>query len=412
MLDDTFLPELVKNRRRKERTLTLLSLFITLAAFAISGNAVAPLVSSLSRSIGMPASSFGWLFTLQYVSFAVAAFLGGATKERMRLSNSHLVSVGLLVISVVLFLGAVVLRSTAALVLWVIPLGLAGGAVETFSSVEISHLGRASSSKNLCLSQVFYTIGAFAAPQIVYIIFGAGLDWRSAFVIFGLFTTAVFSLFLLFSFRRGAYKKHAEAPVRDGPYSRARNAVFFLLVLLMLSNVLLESFSALWLSYIFELRYALTARDASLVLVLFWAGMMAGRLLILLLPARWTLWPALVLSTVALLAAAGCLAAAESLRAHYVFVALLGVFLGPLWPVIVMTSSAAFPSERSTSTLIGIGAVGYACGPLLGSLVLGLHWTAHIFLVHLALAALIVLFCLTSWRTHARVTAAINRGTQ
>jgi fucose permease len=148
------------------------------------------------------------------------------------------------------------------------------------------------------------------------------------------------------------------------------------------------------------------------VLVLFWAGMMAGRLLILLLPARWTLWPALVLSTIALLAAAGCLAAVESLQAHYAFVALLGVFLGPLWPVIVMTSSAAFPSERSTSTLIGIGAVGYACGPLLGSLVLDLHWTAHIFLVHLALAALIVLFCLASWRTHARVTAAINRGTQ
>ena len=258
--------KLVNNCQREEGTLTLLSLFITLAAFAISSNAVAPLISSLSKNIGVPASSFGWFFTLQYVSFAVAAFLGGAIKERMRLSNSHLVSAGLLVISAVLFLGAVVLRSTPALVFWVIPLGLAGGAVETFSSVEISRLDRTSSSKNLCLSQVFYTIGAFAAPQIVYVIFGAGLDWRSAFVIFGLFTTAVLALFLLFSLRV-EYIGSSRRPKRGTCRTRrpATQPSSFSL-LLMLSNVLLESFSASWLSYIFELRYALTARDASLVL--------------------------------------------------------------------------------------------------------------------------------------------------
>jgi fucose permease len=411
ILDDTFLPAIVNNRQRR-RILALLSLFITLAAFAISGNAVAPLISTMSRSIGVPAATFGWLFTLQYVSFAAAAILGGAVKERLRLSNFHLVSAGLLVISAVLFLGAFVLRSTAALVLWVIPLGLAGGFVEPFSSIEISRLSKAGSSKNLCLSQVFYTIGAFAAPQLVYVIFGAGLDWRSAFVIFGLFTTAVFALFLLSSLRRRGYVLRAEAPARQALQSKAGRSFFFLFVLLMLAAVILEGFSASWLSYIFELRFALTARDASLVLALFWAGMMTGRLLIAVLPARWTLWPALIVSAVALLAAAGCLAAVQSLRAHYAFVVLLGVCQGPLWPVIVMTSSATFPSERSTSTLIGIGAVGYSTGPLLGSLIVGRNWTAHIFLAHLALAVLIVVLCLASWRAHASVTAAIAQGRQ
>jgi fucose permease len=366
---------------------------------------VAPLISTLSASIGVPAASFGYIITLQFAAFALASFLGGAVKERLRLSNSHLVSVGLLIISVAFFLGAFVLRSAVALILWVIPLGLAGGFVETFSSVQISRLSRAGSSKNLCLSQVFYTIGALAAPQIVYIIFGAGLNWRSAFVIFGLFTTSVCAFFLLFNLRRGGYRQ-PDAPAGTAPAVPARGSIFPLLVLLMLSVVLLESFSASWLAYIFELRYSLTARDASLILVLFWAGMMTGRLLILLLPARLTLWPALIVSALALLAAAVCLAAVHSLHARYVFVALLGIFLGPLWPVIVMTSSSTFASEKSTSTLIGIGALGFGSGPLLGPLVLGLHWTAHFFLVHLALAALIVVFCLTTWRAHARVVAS------
>jgi fucose permease len=413
ILEDSISPPIVNNCRRRTN-LTLLSLFITLAAFAVSGNAVAPLISTLSASIGVPASSFGYIITLQFMAFALASFLGGAIKERLRLSNFHLVSAGLLIISVSFFLGALVLRSAAALILWVAPLGLAGGFVETFSSVQISRLSRAGSSKNLCLSQVFYTIGALAAPQIVYIIFGAGLNWRSAFVIFGLFTTSVCVFFLLFNLRRGGFGQQKDAPAGAAPAGAApavpvRGSIFSLLVLLMLSVVLLESFSASWLAYIFELRYALTARDASLILVLFWAGVMTGRLLVLLLPVRWTLWPTLVVSAVALLIAAVCLAAVHSLRAQHVFVALLGVFLGPLWPAIVMTSSSTFASEKSTSNIIGIGALGFGSGPLLGPLVLGMHWTAHFFLVHLALAALIVVFCLITWRAHARIMAIPQR---
>lgn len=388
--------------------LTLLSLFITLAAFAISANAVPPLISTLSGSMGVPASSFGFFITLQFVAFAFASFVGGAIKERLRLSNYHLVSAGLVIISAAFFVGAVTLRSTAALIIWVIPLGLAGGAVETFSSIQISRLSKASSSKNLCLSQVFYSIGAFAAPQLVYVIFGAGLDWKSAFVIFGLFTTAVCVVFLAYSHRRGRFGHRETPPAPSLPAVHARGPIFYLLLFLMLATVILESLSASWLSYVFELRYALTPRNASFVLVLFWAGMMVGRLAILLLPTRWTLWPTLIVSAVALFAAAASLATLHSPQAQYASVALLGVFLGPMWPVIVMTSNSTFQSEKLTAVLIGMGAVGFAFGPLLGSVILRQQWAAHFFLMHLGLGALIVVFCLTAWRSHARVMANIT----
>ena len=370
---------------------------------------MAPLISTLSGAVGVPASRFGYFITLQYVSFALASFLGGAIKERLRLQNRHLVGAGLLIISAAFFVGALALRSAAALVLWVIPLGVAGGFVETFSSVQISRLSRTGSSKNLCLSQVFYTIGALAAPQVVYIIFGAGLGWKSAFTIFGLFTTAVCAFFLVFNFRREGYGRPQTAPALPTAAGPVRGSIFPLFVLLMLSAVLIESYSAAWLAYAFELRYALAARDASLALVLFWAGSMTGRLVILLLPPRWTLWPALVVSSAALLLAAAGLAAAPTMDARFAFVALLGVFLGPLWPVIVMISSAAFPSEKRTSTLIGIGALGFATGPMLGTLVLAQHWTSHFFLFHLGLAGLIVASCLVAWRGHSTAALAAPR---
>ena len=371
---------------------------------------MAPLISTLSGSLGVPASRFGFFITLQFVAFALASFVGGGIKARLRLSNSPLVSAGLLIISAAFFVGAVSLRSTAALIVWVIPLGLAGGAVETFSSIQISRLSRAGSSKNLCLSQVFYSIGAFAAPQVVYVIFGAGLDWKSAFVIFGLFTTAVCAIFLVYNLRRGNLAKREAVPAPSLPAVRSRGSIFSLLMFLMLATVILESLSAAWLSYIFELRYALTARDASLVLVLFWAGMMVGRVSIVLLPTRWTLWPTLVASAAAIVVAAASLATVHSLRAQYVSVALLGVFLGPMWPVIVMTSSSTFQSEKLTSVIIGIGAVGFASGPLLGSVILRQRWAAHFFLMHLGLGVLMVVFCLTAWRLHASAMTTIMQG--
>jgi fucose permease len=347
---------------------------------------------------------------LQFLAFALASFVGGALKERLRLSNYHMVAAGLLIISATFLAGAVGLRSTAALIALVIPLGLAGGAVETFSSIQISALSRAGSSKSLCLSQGFYSIGAFAAPQLVYIIFGAGLSWKSAFVIFGLFSAAILGFFLVDSIRRGSFKAREPPPPPSAEAVRARGSIFYLLLLLMLACVVTESLSASWLSYIFEINYSLTPRDASLVLVLFWLGMMAGRFSIVLIPTRWTMWPTMVVSALGVCAAATCLAAVPALPARYVLVTLFGVFLGPMWPVIVMTASTTFQSEKLTSAIIGMGAVGFASGPLIGSFILRRQWAPRFFLAHLGLGLLIVVFCMAAWRIHARVAAAASRG--
>ena len=289
--------------------LTLLSLFITLTAYAISGNAVAPLISTLSAPLGVPASSFGYIIALQYAVFALTSFGGGALKERLRLSNYHAVSAGLVILSALFFVGAAALRSALALVLWVIPLGIAGSSVETFASIEISRLSDPGSSKNLCLSQVFYTLGALAAPQVVYFILGAGLSWKAAFVLFGCFSIAVFAFFLLSSLLRGRFAAPAPPPAPSADAVRARGIMLAVMMVLMFVSMILESISGAWMAYLFELRHGLTARDASLVLVLYWVGMIASRLVILLLPARWTLWPAMAVSVSGVLAAAVCLAA-------------------------------------------------------------------------------------------------------
>jgi fucose permease len=371
-------------------SVTLFSLFFTLSAFAISANAVAPLISTLAAGFGIDASNFGFFITLQFIAFSLASFMGGWIKEKLRLTNWHLVTAGLILIVAAFFAGTVLLRSALSLVLWVVPLGLAGGAVETFSSIEISARSGEGSSKNLCLSQVFYSLGAFAAPQLVYLCFGAGLGWRGTFLLFGGFSAAVGLFFVLAGARRGGF--WAGPPV-EGPRAESSgrgSRVFVFLMLLMMFYVTLESLSAAWLSYIFEFRYLLGAREAAVALMLFWAGMLVGRFYIVLLPARWTLWPSLRISSLGIVAAGLLLALVDLRLARYAGVLLMGAACGPMWPVIVMTTSVTCRSERRTSAVIGLGAIGFASGPLLGSLLLKGGLAAHFFRFELALGALVL----------------------
>ena len=375
-------------------SVTLFSLFFTLSAFAISANAVPPLISTLAAGFGVGASNFGFFMTLQFVSFSLASFAGGIVKERLRLSNFHVVTAGLIIIVAAFFAGAVLLRSALSLVLWVVPLGLAGGSVETFSSIEISALSAPGSSKNMCLSQAFYSVGAFAAPQLVYLCFGAGLGWKATFLLFGLFSAAVSLFFVWAGGRQGGFRRRPRAVGQTGQEAGKHNRVFAFLLVLMLVYVTLESLSAAWLSYIFEARYRLSAREAAVVLMLFWAGVFLGRFLIVLLPVRWTLWPTLLVSSLAIVASALLLAFVERLAVRHAGALLLGVFCGPMWPVIVMITSVTCGSERRTSTVIGMGAIGFASGPLLGSLLLRAGQSGRFFALQAVLGAVVLALCL------------------
>jgi fucose permease len=396
-----------RGRQPGRKPLNLVSYFITLAAFAVSANAVAPLISTLSAGLGVPPSRFGWLLTLQYAVFALTSFGGGALKERLRLSNSHMITAGLVVISAAFFAGVAPLRSPLALFLWVVPLGIAGSAVETFSSIEISRLGRQGSSKAISLSQGFYSVGAFAAPYLVYLVLGAGLPWRRVLLVIGCFSTAVLAFFLVFHARRGSFAAAGPAPAPPREAVRSRGTLVALLLLLMLAETLLESFAASWTAYAFEVG-GMSARDASLALVLFWVGMAASRFSVAALPARWTVRPLMAASAAGVLAAAACLFALPWLPARLAAVCLLGLLLGPLWPVIVVTASSTFRSDALTSAVIGMGAAGYALGPLAGSLALRLGLARQLFGVHLLLACLVGL-CFLAFRLHARGGAATSR---
>jgi len=87
------------------------------------------------------------------------------------------------------------------------------------------------------------------------------------FFVVGFVSTAVFVFFLAYHLRRGSFQALESAPTNE--VVRTPGTVFTTILLLMLTETLLESVLASWTSYGFEIRDGLSARDVSLALVLF-----------------------------------------------------------------------------------------------------------------------------------------------
>ncbi|MBN1674628.1 MAG: MFS transporter [Kiritimatiellae bacterium] len=357
----------------------LFGVLLTLSAFAISANAIPPLITTIAAGIGARYQAFGYVIALQYLCFALASLTGGWFTDRLGLRERTLVLCGVLGMGLLFYLGALV-SAFAWFVAWIVPVGFAGGLTETFGSIIVSQCGRRDSSKLLSLSQVFFCLGAILAPQLVAVLLSRGVSWRVAFLIFGTCISVMAGLFAMLSRRSAngrAERPAAPADARPEPRARSsvRDPLFLLLALSMFLYVVIEGSIVCWVAPFFEKHLGLPADRAASRLALFWSGLIAGRLAVLVLPVRWTLWPALIAATAGMALVVGCLAFGWSAEVTTGMVLAAGFVNGPVWPVIVTASQHLRGSARFTSGVIAGGAFGAAVGPLATSrLIAHLGW--------------------------------------
>jgi len=364
--------------RRETPRLTLIAVLLTLSAFAISANAIPPLITTIADALHARYQAFGYVIALQYLCFALASLTGGWFTERLGLRERTLVVCGVAGMAVLFYLGAFV-QGFAWFVLWIVPVGFAGGLTETFGSIMVARFGRRDSSKLLCLSQVFFCLGAIAAPQLVAILLERQVSWRTAFVIFGTCIGAIAILFTALTRARTGGNTHApptRPPDEQGMPFSFREPLFVLLAVSMFLYVSIEQSVACWIAPFFEKQLGLPADGAATRLALFWAGLVAGRLVVLALPARWTLWPAFLTSSAGMTLALGLLSFGWTTATASGIVVAAGFLSGPIWPVIVTASRHVRGSARFAAGVIAAGAFGAATGPLLSSrLIAWLGWT-------------------------------------
>ncbi len=369
--------------------LSIGAILFSVTSFAVSTTAVPSLITTIARDLNVNVSLLGYLVMIQFSFFFLVAFLGGWVGERFNITPRFFVAFGMLISAATLMCGAFI-NSFSLFLVWAIPLGIGGGLVEAFASVMVSNYEKSGSSKLLNISQMFYCVGAIAAPGIVFLILYMGKSWRTIFVIFSIFVFVVYLVFIIFTQKRSPQTCSQEPQSETKKLPLGKDILFYLLAFVLICYVTVESVFACWTAAFFEAKFHSAPRIAAIALSVFWIGVIVGRAVASIIPHKHSLWPSMFAGITIFLFATllACLDTSETVMFAIVF--LCGLGAGPLWPITVAISRDARNSTRFTSSVIGFGAIGVVLGVALGGSILKRLGSSHLFPI-LAIGAAVLL---------------------
>ena len=346
----------------------IVGVFLTLITVAISVNIIPPLVTTIADAMAVHYTSFSYIMMFQLLSFCLAGIIGGWICEHGSFNSRTFVLVGLLVVGLTLLVGSTLTRLRWFAV-WAIPLGFGAGFVEIFGSILIAHSEKPNSSKLQNLFHVFFCVGAISAPPIVAAMLYLNMPWQHVFILFGLFILLVLYAFFLLTRKGLTNAGHSVQKENNYSTSLLKDSLFILLAATLLIYLVCESLVACWVAAYFEKQLLCSVHSAALRLGVFWGGVIFGRLVILLVPRRLTLWPAMF-------AGAGvmCLSAIFAWLTLWPLLATVAIFLAgvgaaPIFPTTVAICHSARHRSRFTSYVISTGIFGGVLGAGLGLII-------------------------------------------
>ena len=387
--------------RHPESKLPIFGTFLTLTAFAASMGVIPPLITTIADEIGVGFTSFGAIIIMcQFLSFSVAAILGGWICERHDVNCRVFVLVGLLIVGVTLLVGST-LERLSWFGVWAVALGFGGGFVEAFGSIMVSHREKPNSSKLQNFAQIFFCIGIIAASSIVAAMLYLGMSWQNIFILFGLFILFILVVFFFLTRKSCENAEHSAQQVNNSSTPLLKDPLFFLLAGVILVYVTCESVIASWVSVYFEKQLSVPKPSAALRLSIYWTGLIVGRSAIMFIPRRLTLWPAMFIGIAIM--CIGAVLASLTLSPVWatVFVFLSDLGSGPLWPTTVAICHSARQRAKFTSYVIAAGALGVVLGAGLGAIIF--EYRSSLFFPSVVLGSIILLVLIVlSYRQYSK----------
>jgi fucose permease len=312
------------------------------ASFTLVGLAalmVPSLVPSIEREFSQSDAGVGILYFVSALLFVFGSLASGFLLERMGRR--------LLLPAAVFAMGAgLALESVApgwsVFVVGGAIVGFGSGAVEVgMNGLFLDHFqetrGRALSRLHLCFS-----LGALAAPLTVGALLEAGVGWRVPFLATSLIVLVVAMLLATRDLRVPGIVP--VAPAGNGPRGARVPLPLLFLALAITCYVAAESGVSSWLVRFLD---AAPIGVTTTALSLFWVGLAIGRLAVSRVADRFT--PIAIASACGLAAGAALLGAVMVpwIAASIALFAVAGIACGPIYPLIVASAGALYPSRAN-----------------------------------------------------------------
>ncbi len=338
-------------------------LVLFLLAFAVFGAAFTVIGAALPEII----RTFQWSYTLtgailgaSAVGYFLASFLCGFLVERF--PPRRVLIVGLLVGCAGMALFA---RTSSP---WInlflcLAIGLCQGVIEVVTNLGIVRMEKNGQSRLMNLVHAFFCVGAIAGPAAVGALVGGGLSSsRTVFAVSGALAALLAILFGLTPFPPHAAPRGKK---RGSTRRLLAEPLLLLFTLFLMLYVGAEMGVSTWVSEYFVTVLGSTASTGAYSVSLFWAGLLAGRLLISFAyhgrrQERIVLALACVATAALLLTQSG-----RSVAVVAAGIFLTGLGLSGIYPLVMVLVGKAFKSGVAIGTAATGGGIGSFTFPFL-----------------------------------------------
>jgi len=319
------------------------------------------MLPSLFARIQFTKGEAGNLFFVMNLAMLVMSVIFGPVVDRFGFRALLALSALLVAVSLFAF-------SRATTYSWLVGsalvLGLGGGGLNGGANALASDLFPESRSAALNLIGIFFGFGALSIPFLVGILLDS-LGLGTILIFAALLSAVPFGLFLALRFP-GA--KHAQGFPLGRAAQVIRDPLLWLCAFLLFFESGNEFTAGGWLAAYLNETFHFPATTAALVLAGYWAGLMAGRLLVSLKLVKIIKNESLILASAVLsLGAASLIYLAPSGPMAALGIVLLGLGFAAIYPTTLAVAGGAFPAFSGTafSVIFMVALVGGMTAPWL-----------------------------------------------
>lgn len=373
--------------------------------------ALGPVLPELASNTESSLARIGFVFTLLFLGALSAQMIAGPLLDR--LGQRPVLLTGLVLLAVGT-MGVSLSRSFPLTLACALIAGLGHGAVDVGGNVTIAEAYATRRVSALNLLNLFFGIGAVAGPAI------SSLTLRIWATAIPTLWISVALLILLVPFLNSSTTLHAGAPLHQvsDRLTIYRVPILWVFGTLLLLYVGTENGLGGWTTTFIDRTTTLGLGWAALVTSGFWLMLTVGRMVGVLLGARYPSSQVLGLSLVGALVG-GILFTLGTGNAPLSITAVLtlGFFFGPVFPTVLAITTARFPSGpgQAASVVVVLGSLGGMLLPWLQGFLLETNGpVASALFVAAGTAGMLVLFAmlrLVSKQAAPRIEADSQRAT-
>jgi FHS family glucose/mannose:H+ symporter-like MFS transporter len=245
------------------------------------------------------------------------------------------------------------------------------------------------------LGHGFFAIGALASPFITSLLLKNQVSWKMIYVVIICLILVAFAsqLFIIRKKKIGLLAESKGIDFKKVFKYRKKNIYMILTSVLMFFYVISEVIIFSWAPTFFRIEKLFSLINASLVVSLFWMGILAGRLIISIFSYRIKAGTLLIMLSIISLAGLSCAIFVNSQIINFIGIGLTGIGFSGVPPLLISSAGRIFGSgkEISLTILFLVGITGGSAMPFAITLLSGYGLFFSMLIVIISMTAFFIM---------------------